>query len=62
MNRFYLLVILVQRKQGLGCLKLFITNSSGSFQNTTTVVSDVHKIIATVCKYYFQNSKPKKIV
>ena len=63
MKSFYLLVILIQRKQSLACLNfkvililrtfekdkicfknpenprridLFITNSSGSFQNTTT--------------------------
>ena len=47
------------------CIDLFITNSSGSFQNTTTVVnslSDAHKMIVTVCKNYFQKSKPKEIV
>ena len=46
------------------CINLFITNSSDSFQNTTTMVNDldVHKMIVTVCKNYFQKSKPKEIV
>ena len=44
---------------------LFITNSSDNFQNTTAVVKgllDVHKMIVTVCKNYFEKSKPRKIV
>ena len=47
------------------CIDLFITNSVMSFQNTTTLatgLSDLHKMIVTVCKTSFQKPKPKEIV
>ena len=47
------------------CIDLFITNSSGSFQNTTTVVkglSDVHKMIVAICKYSFKNLNIKQLL
>ena len=37
------------------CIDLFITNSTNSFQNTTTIatgLSDFHKMIVTVFKNY----------
>ena len=46
------------------CIDLFITNSTGSFQNKTTLasdLSDVHKMILTVLKTTFQKVKPNKI-
>ena len=46
-------------------IDLFITNSIGSFQKTTTVASgksDFHKMIVTVCKASFQKCKPKEIL
>ena len=46
------------------CINLLITNSSGSVQNTSAVVnhlSNVHEVIITACKYYFQKFKPKEI-
>ena len=47
------------------CIDLFITNSSLSFQNTTTFASDLsdfHKMILTVLKTTFQKVKAKEIV
>ena len=47
------------------CIDLFITNSSLSFQNTTTFasgLSDFHKMILTVLKTTFQKVKAKEIV
>ena len=44
------------------CIDLFITNSSQSFQKTTTVttgLSDYHKMIVTVLKTTFPKAKPK---
>ena len=49
----------------LSCIDLFITNSSGSFQNTTTLatgLSDCHKMILTVLKTTFPKAKRKEIV
>ena len=42
------------------CVGLFITNSIGSFQKTTAVLSgssDFHKMIVTTCKTSFEKSK-----
>ena len=50
--------------ESLRCIDIFVTNSSGNFQNTTTVVNDlsnVHKMIGTVCENSFQESKPREI-
>ena len=47
------------------CIDLFITNSSGSFQNTTTLVSglsDCYKMILTVLKTTFPKAKGKEII
>ena len=47
------------------CIDLFITNSSGSFQNTTTLasgLSDCHKMILTVLKTAFLKVKRKEII
>ena len=47
------------------CIDLFITNSSGSFQHTTTLasgLSDCHKMILTVLKTSFPKAKPKQII
>ena len=44
------------------CIDLFLTNSSSSFQNTTSVstgLSDFHKMIITVLKTTFPKSKPR---
>ena len=46
------------------CIDLFITNSTLSFQNTTTVstgLSDFHDMIITVLKTTFPKAKPKVI-
>ena len=43
-------------KNNLSCMDLFITNSSNSFQNTSTMtsgLSDVHKMVVTALKNYF---------
>ena len=47
------------------CIDLFITNSSVSFQNTTTLasgLSDGHKMILTVLKTTFPKAKRKEII
>ena len=47
------------------CIDLFIANSSGSFQNTTTLasgLSDCHKMILTVLKTTFPKAKRKEII
>ena len=47
------------------CIDLFITNSAGSFQNTTTLastLSDCHKMILTVLKTTFSKAKRKEII
>ena len=47
------------------CIDLFITNSSGSFQNTTTLacgLSDCHKMILTVLKTTFSKAKRKETI
>ena len=47
------------------CIDLFITNSTRSFQNTTTVatgLSDFHKMILSVLKSTFPKVKPKEII
>lgn len=47
------------------CIDRYIINSSGSYQNTATVVNtllDAHIMTLTVCKNYFHQSKPKEIV
>ena len=47
------------------CIDLFLTNSSNSFQSTTTVstgLSDFHKMIITVLKTTFPKSKPKVLL
>ena len=44
------------------CIDLLITNSSASFQNTTTVetgLSDFHKMVVTVMKTTFPKAQPK---
>ena len=46
-------------------IDLFLTNSTGSFQNTTTVateLSDFHKMILTVLKTTVQRVSPKEII
>ena len=46
------------------CIDLFLTNSSSSFQNTTTVetgLSDFHKMTVTVMKTTFPKTQPKII-
>ena len=46
------------------CIDLFLTNSSQSFQNTTTVttgLSDFHKMVVTVLKTTFPKLPPKII-
>ena len=46
------------------CIDLFITNSSNSFQNTSTITTglpDFLKIIVTVLKTTFLKSKPRVI-
>ena len=45
------------------CIKLFITNSPNSFQNTptTTGLSDFHKMVITVSKSTFTKRKPNVI-
>ena len=46
------------------CIDLFLTNTSLSFQNTTTVItglSDFHKMVVTVMKTTFPKAKPKII-
>ena len=51
--------------QNPSCIDLFLTNSSKSFQNTTTVstgLSDFHKMIVTVLKTTFPKAKPKIIL
>ena len=48
-----------------GCIDLFITNSTNSFQNTTTLatgLSDFHKMILTALKSTFPKLKPKEII
>ena len=58
---------LVQEKNCLenpdkpSCIDLFITNSTSSFPNTTTL-SDFHKMILTVLKSTFPKVKPKQII
>ena len=47
------------------CIDLFLTNSSQSFQNTTTVstgLSDFHKMTVTVMKTTFPKAKPKVLL
>ena len=47
------------------CIDLFLTNSTGSFQNTTTVatgLSDFHKMILTVSKTTMQRVSLKEII
>ena len=47
------------------CIDLFITNISGSFQNTATLasgLSDCHKMILTVLKTTFPKAKRKEII
>ena len=47
------------------CIDLFITNSSQSFQKTTTIskgLSDFHKMIITVLKTTFPKAKPKVVL
>ena len=47
------------------CIELFLTNSTGSFQNTTTVatgLSDFHEMILTVLKTTMQRVSPKEII
>ena len=47
------------------CIDLFLTNSSNSFQCTTTVstgLSDFHEMIVTVLKTTFPKAKPKVLV
>lgn len=47
------------------CIDRYIINSSGSYQNTTTVVNTLlgaHIKTLTVCKNSFHQSKPKEIV
>ena len=47
------------------CIDLFLTNSTGSFQDTTTVatgLSDFHKMILTVLKTTMQRVSPKEII
>ena len=44
------------------CIDLFLTNSSLSFQNTTTVatgLSDFHKMVVTVMKTTFPKAEPQ---
>ena len=44
------------------CIDLFMTNTSQSFQNTTTVatgLSDFHKMVVTVMKTTFPKAQPK---
>ena len=46
------------------CIDLFLTNTSLSFQNTTTVetgLSDFHKMVVTVMKTTFPKVQPKII-
>ena len=46
------------------CIDLFLTNFSGSFQNTCAIctgLSDFHKIIVRVQKYTLVKAKPKII-
>ena len=46
------------------CIDIFLTNCHQSFQNTTTVstdLSDFHEMIVTVMKTMFPKSKPKII-
>ena len=46
------------------CIDLFLTNFSGSFQNTCAIctgLSDFHKMIVTVQKYTFVKANPKVI-
>ena len=46
------------------CIDLFITNSYGSFQKTTTIstgLSDFHKMIITVLKTTYPKAQPKVI-
>ena len=50
--------------QNPSCIDLFITNSCGSFQKTTTVstgLSDFHKMIVTVLKTSYPKAQPKEI-
>ena len=51
--------------ESLRCIDIFVTNSSGSFQNTKAVVNglskNVPKMIGSVCKNSFQESKPREI-
>ena len=47
------------------CIDLLITNSSQSFQKTTTIstgLSDFHKMIITVLKTTFPKAKPKVVL
>ena len=47
-------------KNNPSCIDLFITNSSNSFQNTSTMttgLSDLHKMVVTVLKKTFLKSK-----
>ena len=47
------------------CIDLFLTNSSQSFQKTTTIstgLSDFHKMIVTVLKTTFPKVKPKVVL
>ena len=52
-------------KDNPSCIDLLITNSSKSFQKTTTVstgLSDFHKMSVTVMKTTFEKQKPKIVV
>ena len=47
------------------CVDLFLTNCCKSFQNTfdtSTGISDVHKMTVTVFKTTFKKVKPKEII
>ena len=46
------------------CIDIFLTNSAGSFQNTTTVttgLSDFHNMVVTVMKTTYPKAQPKII-
>ena len=59
-----ILLICFKSKNNPNCIDSFITNSSNSFQNTSTIttgLSDFHKMVVTGLKTTFLKSKPRVI-
>ena len=59
-----ILLICFKSKNNPSCIGSFITNSSNSFQNTSTIttgLSDFHKMVVTGLKTTFLKSKPRVI-